>query len=540
MKPLRLVSLFRVLAFASVMSAPAAGQKLQVKFAPPVAYDSGPGATSAAVADLRRNGKLDVIVANYCETVNQYDNCTGTLEGGVSVLLGNGDGTFQSGVMYGTGAYGATSVAVGDVNGDGIPDLVVADYWQTDRAGEFFLGGVSVLIGNGDGTFQPPVVYSSSGYNSYSVALADLTGNGKLDIVLTNTYGKNGESEEDGSVSVLLGNGDGTFLPAVDYDSGGYIAASVAIGDVNGDGIPDLVVANYANYKGNTVAVLLGNGDGTFLPAVTYSPGGGDEDSIAVGDLRGDGILDVVVANRVTYGQGGWKHSNVGVLLGNGDGTFQAAVTYRVGGVSSGEPYPAIGSGYNALVVADVDGDGIPDVEVVRWCTTIVHYVDCSGNKDVSVLLGNGDGTLQKAVVYSSGGFIGSALAVADVNGDGRPDLIVVNECASEQDCQIGSIAVLLNGTYYNSKTALAASPNPSHVNQSVTFTATITPGVPNGEVVTFYSGKTQLGTGKTADGVATLTTSFSKAGKYTIKASYPGDAFRKASHGTVKQAVNP
>lgn len=142
----------------------------------------------------------------------------------------------------------------------------------------------------------------------------------------------------------------------------------------------------------------------------------------------------------------------------------------------------------------------------------------------VSVLLGNGDGTFQPAVDYDSGG---------------RPDLIVANEGASAQDFQTGSVAVLLNETYYASKTALTSSPNPSHVNQSVTFTATITPGVPSGEVVTFYNGKTLLGTGKTAAGVAALTTSFSKAGKYTIEASYLGDAFRKPSSGKVKQVVN-
>ena len=101
---------------------------------------------------------------------------------------------------------------------------------------------------------------------------------------------------------------------------------------------------------------------------------------------------------------------------------------------------------------------------------------------------------------------------------------------------------VFLNETSYTTKTALTSSPNPSHVNQSVTFTATIasTPPVPNGELVTFYNGKTNLGTGQTTNGVATLTTSFSKAGNYTIKASYPGDPFRKKSSATVKQVVNP
>jgi hypothetical protein len=114
--------------------------------------------------------------------------------------------------------------------------------------------------------------------------------------------------------------------------------------------------------------------------------------------------------------------------------------------------------------------------------------------------------------------------------------------CGSSNYCSNpeGNVAVLLNETYYASKTALSASPNPAHVNQSVTFTATITPTPPNGELVPFYNGKTSLGTGATTKGVASLTTSFAAAKRYTIKANYAGDAFRKASSGTVKLVVNP
>jgi hypothetical protein len=540
MKPLRVLCILSALISAAILTVPAGGQ---IAFAPAVSYNPGPASFSVAVADLRRSGKLDLVVTNYCETVNQSGNCAGE-EGGVSVLLGNGDGTFQPAVMYATGAPFAASVAVGDVNGDGVPDLVVADVWQTfHQFGGFFPGGVSVLLGNGDGTFQPPVVYGSDGVSAYSVALADLRNNGKLDIIVTHTY--DDETTVVGSVSVLLGNGDGTFQPAADYDSGGAVAASLAIGDVNGDGIRDLVVQNYCQDNcGNRhggAGVLLGNGDGTFQPAVVYDSGGNFADSVALADLRGNGILDVVVANRTTDGLGGWKHSNVGVLLGNGNGTFQTAVTYPVGGVS-GIPFPAIGDGFNGIAVTDLSGDGVPDVAVVRWCTHIDLHDNCFGNKDVSVLVGKGNGTFQPASVYSSGGFLGSVLAVADVNGDGRPDLIVVNEVASELNFQTGSVAVLLNKTTYKTTTVLTSSPNPSQVNQTVTLRATVSSSlaVPNGEFVTFYAGSTKLGKAAISKGVATLTTSFSKANTYTLKAKYSGDTWHKPSSGIVSQVVNP
>jgi hypothetical protein len=527
------VTLVPVLTLAMIVT-PAAGQKPTSTFASAVAYNAGPGPDSVAAASLRGNGIVDLVVADYCETVER-GYCTQDGEGGISVLLGKGDGTYSTAVTYGTGAYGAQSVAIGDLNGDGIPDLVVADFYQSFQGQENSVGGVSVLLGNGDGTFQPPIVYGSGGYNAYSIALADLRYSGKLDIVVANTYCS--ATCFDGGVSVLLANGDGTFQPAVSYDSGGQIASSVAIGDVDRDGIPDLVVANYRSF---TLGVLLGVGDGTFQPALVYGSGEEWPDSVAVGDLRGNGILDLIAANRWTDEKNGNEHSNVGVLLGNGNGTFAQAVIHQIGGTSY-PPFPAIGAGYNSLVVTDLNGDGVPDVAAVRWCTKLEHFTECVGDKELSVLPGNGDGTFAKASIYASGGFLGSALAVADVNGDGKPDLIVANGC-SDSSCSSpdGSVAVLLNETYYSSKTALTANPNPAQVNQSVTFTATITPAPPDGEDVTFSSGKTTLGTGKTANGAASLTTSFSAAKTYTIKANYPGDPFRKKSSGSVKLIVNP
>ncbi len=502
----------------------AAGQELRVKFASPLTYDPGPAAASIAVGDLNGDGNIDLVVANYCQTPGP-DSCQGY--GQAAVLLGNGDGTFQPAIPYSTGAYWADSVAIGDVNDDGVPDLVIADGCQMDGCEN---GAVSVLLGNGDGTFQPATVYGSGDYLTKSVALGDLRGNGKLDLVLSNT-GANGAWN--GSISVLLNNGDGTFQQAVNYGSGGQIAASVVIGDLNRDGVPDLVVANYGQ---PLVGVLLGKGDGTFQPVVTYGGGDGYLSSVALGDLRCNGILDVIAKNG--YISGKRPSSSLDVLLGGGDGTLQAVASYLADGVAIPSS-PGVGSGVNSLVIADVNGDGIPDTISVEPCQSLKHFTDCIGNKDVSVLLGTGDGSLQSPIAYSSDGFLAWGVTVADVNGDGRPDLVVANYQAAPYATN-GSVAVLLNETYYASKTALTGSPNPAQVNQPVTFTAAITPASPNGELVTFYNGKTTIGTGTTKDGMASLTTSFATAKTYTIKASYPGDAFRKKSSGTVKLVVNP
>jgi hypothetical protein len=165
----------------------------------------------------------------------------------------------------------------------------------------------------------------------------------------------------------------------------------------------------------------------SFLPAVTYNSGGSTPVSIAVADLNGDSNIDLVVANQ--------DSSTVAVLLGNGDGTFQTAESYSSGGIFT-----------ESVAVADVNGDGKPDLLVAINCTS---SVDCSGL--VAVLLGNGDGTFHPAVAYSSGGQSAESVAVADVNGDGKPDLLVANICASLGSCTIGTVDVLLgfgDGTF--------------------------------------------------------------------------------------------
>jgi hypothetical protein len=407
------------------------------RFQAAVSYSSGgQGAESVAVADVNGDGKLDLLVAVL------FPNNGGNPEhSGVGVLLGNGDGIFQAAVVYDSGGYDPQSVAVADVNGDGKPDLLVANCAGSSAdCSEGRNGAASVLLGNGDGTFQAAVTSASGGYDSTSVAVADINGDGKPDLVAVNAYACSGTSSgcSKGAVGVLLGNGNGTFRGAVIYGSGGNIAFSVAVGDVNGDGKLDLLTAVRCSDTGDcansAVGVLLGNGDGTFLTAITYGSGGYDARSVAVADVNGDGKPDLVVANECASESN--CNGTVGVLLGNGDGTFQTAIAHGSGGYYA-----------NSVVVADVNGDGKPDLVVANLCAdpTCTRAI-------IGVLLGNGDGTFQAAVTYGSGGYYADSLAVTDVNGDGKPDLLVANQCAIDSNCgSSGALGLLLgngDGTF--------------------------------------------------------------------------------------------
>jgi len=347
-------------------------------------FDVGMGVLSMVVGDFNGDGKPDLAVGQW-------------------VVLGNGDGTFQAAVNYGAGV-GPRPVAVGDFNGDGKPDLAVADE-----------AGVSVLLGKGDGTFQAPV---SSGLGTFprSVAVGDFDGDGRLDLAVATT------SHSTNKVSVLLGRGDGTFHAAANYGAGTN-PCSVAVGDFNGDGKPDLAVANLGLFGGNytegSVSVLLGNGDGTFQPAVNYTPGG-NPSYVVAGDFNADGKLDLAVAAYST--------NNVSLLLGRGDGTFLAAANFRTA------------SNPSFLVVGDFNGDGKPDLATVNY----------SG---VSVLLSKGDGSFQNAVSYGVGQGLDS-LAVGDFDSDGKPDLAVAyaeGDAPSQYSKSYGRVAVFLgegDGTF--------------------------------------------------------------------------------------------
>ena len=324
-------------------------------------FGVGGGPYSVAIGDLNADGNPDLVSANSAGTT-------------VSVLLGNGDGTFETYVNYTTGS-GPNCVAIGDLNGDLKPDLVT-----TSGGGNT----LSVLLGNGNGTFQPNDDYAT-GSGPGSVAIGDVNGDSKPDLVVANLG-----SGSLGSVSVRLGNGDGTFQANAFYATGPN-PKSVKVLDVSGDGKPDILTENATD---TTASVLLGNGDGTFQTNVFYGTGAAPY-SIAVQDLNNDGKPDLVTADYAV--------NTASVLLGNGDGTFQANLDYGVG------PNPT------CVAIGDVSGDGKPDLVTAN-----------SADTTASVLLGNGDGSFQTKVDYGAGSGPVS-VAIGDLNGDLKPDLVTAN-----------------------------------------------------------------------------------------------------------------
>jgi hypothetical protein len=467
-----------------------AGELTTSIFLPTVTFDAGGiEASSVAVADVNDDGKPDIVVANYCG-----HDCT---EGRVDVLLGNGDGTFKAPVGYPSGGSIPYSVAVADVNGDGKPDIVVANCASIGlNVCDVHNSLLGILVGHGDGTFQA------------------VNGDGKLDLVATICPDA---CRTSGGVAILLGNSVGTFQQPAVYATA-YDVEWVEVADVNGDGILDLLVASAGN---NRVGVLLGKGDGTFRSPVFYDQIGGiSATAVRVADVNDDGNPDLLVANACSDIH--CTNGSVGVLFGNGDGTFHSAVSYK-----------AASPGARSLAVADVNGDQAADLIVANYYS-----------KTVSVLLANGDGTFQSAITYPSGGYAPTSLAVADVNKDGPPDVVVANLCITSSNCSGNSpIGVLLNNSGVKSptSTSLASSLNPSTYGQKVTWTATVTSTgsvTPTGTIKFTWSGNAIGSATLNSSGVATLTKSNLNADSYPLAAVYVGDAANLGSTSAVLNQV--
>lgn len=411
---------------------PAAGARSQptgsVSFAPVVTYRTGgTEATFVAVADFNGDGTPDLAIAN-AYFVNT-----------IGILLGNGDGTFQRAVPYRTSAGFANTIVPVDLNGDGKLDLVVASQSRCYPCSQE--GSISVFMGNGDGTFQLTNVYDSGGlgfgnggFGNAEMAVADINGDGNVDIVAANCASKRSTScgVGDGIITVLLGYGDGTFQPATSRNSGiPHMGTAIALADLNGDGVLDLIASSSQCSSSTSclpgkVDILLGNGDATFSPTANYPSATWGVTGVASADVNGDGKLDLIVGG--CGGTNCWNEDGiVSVLLGNGDGTFQSAVPFDSGGPLA-----------DGLALTDINQDGAADIVVANVIS-----------ESVGVLLGNGDGTFASPLTFGGGNDFVYSVAVHDLNGDGKPD-ILVTACSIISTCGgsiPGSVGVLMNTT---------------------------------------------------------------------------------------------
>lgn len=342
---------------------------------------------SIAVGDINGDGLLDVITANgFWNTISVFRN-----QGGRTLI--------QGGASVWSGNQ-PVAVALADLNFDGKADLVVVNAAESD---------LSVFLGRGDGTFLAATTeYAVGGTPSTRPVLADFNGDGDVDVVL---------SDNQSSVVLALGSGDGTFravqdanivVPPGSNNLGGAI--SIAAADFNGDGVSDFVVGQSSTSPGLGILVFLTNTGGNLKPGVVYAAG--DALSyVATGDLNRDGKGDIVASN--------WATATVEVLLGNGDGTFGAPTSIALPGIANG------------LVIADLNGDGWPDVALIGQ------------DASVYILLNDGTGALTLAGTYPISGS-GYKLVAADINNDGKIDLGIAMTSTS-------SIAILLgngNGTF--------------------------------------------------------------------------------------------
>ncbi len=463
-----------------------------------------------------------------------------TNTGPIVILLGKGDGTFTNGTsLTPPSPFEPTAVVVGDFNQDGKQDLAVLS-----ASGPGSVGSINVYLGNGDGTFQAPknvpvAAIGSGPTASRLLATGDFNRDGVADLVATNAALN--------QVAVLIGNGDGTFQKAVPYTVGNA-PWNVVVGDINQDGFLDLAVASDAT---GSASILLGNGDGTFQTFIPVNLGSSQVGSVALGDFNHDGWPDLATTSAPD------NQIYISINLKTASPTFAAPVKY------------AMNAGPYYLTIGDFNRDGNPDI------------ISANGSTSVGVLLGTATGTFQPATYYSLG--TASIFATAgDINGDDRVDItaitgnglsvllsgqsesasisnITINGCTTSPQNVVASYAGDTNygssasapqtftGNAQATKLVLTVTPANNFVGQQVLLQATLTPSAygsqsTNGELVTFKNGATVIGTAPLSSGVAVLNTSFPFAASESFTATYGGDcAFTGSTSNTVAgSTLNP
>jgi hypothetical protein len=363
--------------------------------APPVAiglslagsrsYAAGDQLQMVVVAELTGDGFADIASANAGSD-------------SISLLRGRGNGRFSQPVEQPSGVAHPTAITASDLNDDGTTDLVVANGEGPD--------GVAVLVNGGGGTFT--AVPLPGGHDPQAVTTADLNRDGAVDVIAANGTG---------GVTSWSGAGDGSFGAPIDLPTDSTMCSWVTAADLNGDGAVDLVTANSRLGHGESdrsVSVLLGSGHGGFRAPVVYDDVGSQPTLVLVGDLNGDGTMDLVTPD-------GYPSTDDAVLLGNGDGSFEDPT------------HVTVGNNPHSGALADLDGDGVLDLVAGNLGTS---FDLANPNGDVVVLPGLGDAAFGPPVSIQDS--FPTFLTTADLNGDGLPDLVVADEL-------VNSVAVTLN-----------------------------------------------------------------------------------------------
>jgi Bacterial Ig-like domain (group 3)/FG-GAP-like repeat len=508
------------------------------------------------IADLNGDGVPDLV----SNTSGPFGN---TVSPSFTVALGTGNGAFATkstvtapdtfslnGYSFtGVSKANAAGYALGDVNGDGKPDLVfvgnglTAQNTGASQAGQSPFPVYFIALGNGDGTFQTPKPYAfpqvapASGFDNSlavtSLQIADFNKDGHADLVFfyNDQAGGTGVNPYLGGFVVLAGAGDGTFsaTPALTSTYSSTMAPTTGatdqitnIADLNGDGVPDLVVVvpSFSASTGATTQLQIfpGKGDGTFLTPTPVTVAANVYGIPVLADLNGDGKADLAFSTEDASSQAGFA-----VALGNGNGTFGTPTISKLTGGDANRS--------SGLAAADFDGDGKIDL-------ALIENSGFSG-----IFYGKGDGTFTS--VPASGYIVpkdlinlsaGAPAVAADFNKDGKPDILAGNVVFLSQAAPVVS-------TPTATTTTLAASATTITAGASETFTATVTPASgstsPTG-TVTFTDGTTTLGTGTLASGIATYTTTTLSAGSHSVTAAYGGDTnFSVSTSAAVAVTVN-
>lgn len=372
------------------------------------------GSASVAARDVSGDGVPDVELAGSQCPISTGCTSAGSYEGTVWVLLNNGSGSFPTFTAYPAGSGNdPMSVALADVTGNDFLDVITAG--EIGSSSTVSSGAVGVLPNDGNASFGYAATYDTGGGGSTpSAAVADVDGDGLPDIVAV-------DASDPGKISLLRNTGSGTFGSPTSYPTGVQVVASVAVADVDGDGHPDVVTASNDTGGGaGIVSVLHNTGNGTFAAPETYTVDNSSYEhklSVAVGDLNGDGQPDLVVIDFMQSVATGSYVGAVWVMLNHGDGTFGTPTRY----LSSA---PAT---QGDVAVADVNGDGHPDIVTASNYYTPNINGTTTDSGEVAVLLNQGDGTFGTATAYPTGVVSSESVAVADVNGDGKPDVITGN-----------------------------------------------------------------------------------------------------------------